>query len=235
MYIRIRPHKHCVSDSLVSPTQLPRPVLDEQPREMPPSTEAAPAPSSKKRKEPSDAQKPPKRSKPQPSSKPALIGPHEDIISQLQPKHNILAASVISSTQIRKRVTQITSHLGAESDLPAVVLLYARTAEVCKMITIAEQCKRLMKEQGKRWFQYNQMFEMPTRDRDVVEETVLDGQQGESSDDEFEVMASRFEKAVMPEPQKRVVRSMRVFLSVEVIRDLGAKNGITMQSSENVA
>lgn len=112
-----------------------------------------------------------------------------------------------------------------------MVLLYARTAEVCKMITIAEQCKRLLGDQGKSWFQYNQMFDLPARDRDVINETVLDAEQGESSDDGFEVMASRFEKAVAPAPREKAARSMRVFLSLEAIRDFRGQDGITTQSS----
>ncbi|KAG6038109.1 hypothetical protein E4U41_004531 [Claviceps citrina] len=218
---------------------------------MPPS-EASPSPAPKKRKDaPPDAQNPSKRRKAQPSPRMSLIGPHEALISQLRPAHNMLAASVISSTKIRKRVAQITSHLcgsgsgggggGGESGLPPVAVLYARTAEVCKMITITEQCKRLMREQGRSWFQYNQTFDLPAGDRgdpgdrDVVEETVLGGgeQGGESSDDGFEVMASRFEKAIAPAPRERVVRSMRVLLSVQTIGELRGRNGVTVQSSED--
>ncbi|KAG6000220.1 hypothetical protein E4U43_001661 [Claviceps pusilla] len=208
-----------------------------------PTAKTAPAPAgSKKRKAAPTARNPSpsKRSKSQPSPKPetSLIAPHEALIAQLQPKHNVLAASVISSTKIRKRVVQITSHLGCQSELPAVVLLHARTAEVCKMITIVEQCKRILGDRGKSWFQYNQMFDLPARERDVVEEAILDEGQGASSDDDddgdlFESMASRFEKAVGPAPvsRERTARSMRVFLSGQLIKDLRALEGVTMQSS----
>lgn len=157
------------------------------------------------------------------------------MIAHLQPKCNVLPASVISSTQIRKRVTQVTAHLSAPSALPAVALLHARTGEVCKMITIVEQCKRLLGQQGKSWFQYNQMFQLPqAATQDVVEETVLEGEdeEGSSSDEGFEVMASRFADAVLPAPSKRIVRSMRIFLSGQAIPELGAKEGVTLQSSE---
>ncbi|KAG5982623.1 hypothetical protein E4U54_006362 [Claviceps lovelessii] len=210
-----------------------------------PTAKTAPAPAgSKKRKAAPNARNPSpsKRSKSQPSPKPetSLIAPHEGLIAQLRPKHNVLAASVISSTKIRKRVVQITSHLGCQSELPAVVLLHARTAEVCKMITIVEQCKRILGDQGKSWFQYNQMFDLPAGERDVVEEAILDDGQGASSDDDddddddgFESMASRFEKAVGPAPvsRERTARSMRVFLSGQLIKDLRALEGVTMQSS----
>ncbi|KAG6000841.1 hypothetical protein E4U21_004955 [Claviceps maximensis] len=208
---------------------------------MPPTEPTSTRPVSKKRKGAADVPIPSKRSKSQSSPKPGtnLIGPHEALISQLRPTHNILAASVISSTKIRKRVVQITSHLGSQSDLPAVVLLYARTADVCKMITIAEQCKRILKDQGKSWFQYNQMFVLPATERDVVEGTGLEKEKGESSadddDDGFESMASRFEKAVglAPVLRERTARSMRVFLSGQPIGDLKGSRGITMQSSED--
>lgn len=116
-----------------------------------------------------------------------------------------------------------------------MVLLHSRTGEVCKLITIVEQCKRLLKEEGKTWFQYNEMFEVPERERkDVVEETVLekDGEDEDSDGDDFEVMASRFEEAVMPEPSRRVVKSLRVFLSVGEVGDLKNRKGVTVQSSE---
>ncbi|KAK2612320.1 hypothetical protein QQS21_001584 [Conoideocrella luteorostrata] len=201
-----------------------------------PSPEAPPKPSLQKRKESTEAKPPAKRPRPQPASKPTLIGPHEDVISQLQPKYNILPASIISSTQIRKRIAQVVSHLDKQSPLPGVALLHARTGDVCKMITVVEQCKRLLKEQGKCWFQYNQMFETPgkEKEKDVVEETVLKGggEGEESSDDEFEVMASRFEKAVMPPALRRSVKSMRIFLSVTSMGELRNKEGVTVQMSD---
>lgn len=117
-----------------------------------------------------------------------------------------------------------------------MVLLHARTAEVCKLITIVEQCKRTLGEDGKHWFQYNEMFELPEREkRDVVEETVLEkgGDEEESDgDDDFEVMASRFERAVMPEPSKRVVKSLRVFLSVREVVELKGRQGVSVQSKD---
>ncbi|OAQ61946.1 alba domain-containing protein [Pochonia chlamydosporia 170] len=207
---------------------------------MPPKPSSPGSPVPQKRKEPPSADQPSKRPRSQPpssttTSKSTLIPPHEAIIAELQPKYHVLAASVISSTQIRKRVSQTLAHLNSASDQPNVVLLHSRTGEVCKMITIVEQCKRLLKEEGKTWFQYNEMFEVPERERkDVVEETVLekDGEDEDPDGDDFEVMASRFEEAVMPEPSRRVVKSLRVFLSVGEVGDLKNRKGVTVQSSE---
>lgn len=165
----------------------------------------------------------------------SLITPHQPIIAQLAPKHNVLAASVISSTQIRKRVTYVVNHVIKESSEVRVALLYARTSEVCKLITVVEQCKRVLAEEGKSWYQYNQLFDQPEgeKKKDVVEETVLEREGDDGSDsDEFEVMHSRFEEAVLPQPTTRSVKSMRVFLSLAPIPELKTMKDTTIQSSE---
>ncbi|KAH7148761.1 hypothetical protein EDB81DRAFT_856398 [Dactylonectria macrodidyma] len=164
---------------------------------------------------------------------PSLIKPHEPILAELAPKYDVLAASVISSTQIRKRVTYISKHLLAESKQPRVALLYARTADVCKLITVVEQCKRILVEEGSAWHQYNQLFELPEqpKKRDVVEETMLgQGVEEDDDSDDFEVMHSRFEDAVLPQPSTRAVKSMRVFLSVAPVPELKSKQDVTSQS-----
>lgn len=196
---------------------------------------------SKKRKQPAEASQQPDQPKkqrpqdPQPQ-KAALIGPHESIVAELQPKYDVLVASVISSTQIRKRVAQAAAHLAAtSSDRPRLVLLHARTAEVCKLITIVEHCKRTMGGEGRAWYQYNQLFDLPAEQKkkaDVVEETVLDKDAGDSDSDDFEVMSGRFEKAVLPPPSGRTVKSLRVVFSLQPVPELKAKSDVTIQSSE---
>ncbi|KAH6899991.1 hypothetical protein B0T10DRAFT_12326 [Thelonectria olida] len=175
------------------------------------------------------------RTKDAPPANPALIGPHKAMIAELAPKYDILPASVISSTQIRKRVTSIAQHLLSQTDKPRVVLLHARTRDVCKLITVVEQCKRVIVEEGKPWYQYNQLFDEPERPkkRDVVEETILQNEAEDDSDsDDFEVMHSRFEDAVLPPPSNRTVKSMRLFVSVVPVPELKSKGNTTMQSSE---
>lgn len=165
-----------------------------------------------------------------------LITPHESIIAELNSKHKVLPASVISSTPIRKRVTSVLNHLREAPDQSRVALLYARTADVCKLITVVEQCKRLLVEEGKAWYQYNQLFDQPEapKKRDLVEETVLEkeGEGGGSDSDDFEVMHSRFEDAVLPPPTTQSVKSMRVFLSTTPILELRSKRNVTTQSSD---
>ncbi|POR38640.1 Uncharacterized protein TPAR_01162 [Tolypocladium paradoxum] len=203
-----------------------------------PTTTASNGP--KKRKQPTEASQRPDQPKkqrprePQPQ-KAALIGPHESVIAELQPKHDVLAASVISSTQIRKRVAQAAAHLAAPSpEKPRLVLLHARTAEACKLITIVEHCKRAMGHEGRAWYQYNQLFDLPAEPKkaDKVEETVLDKDAEGSDSGDFEVMSSRFEKAVLPPPSGRTVKSLRVFFSSQPVAELKAKSDVTVQSSE---
>ncbi|CAM1500916.1 Fc.00g100780.m01.CDS01 [Cosmosporella sp. VM-42] len=167
--------------------------------------------------------------------KQSLLGPHQSILSELAPKYDALAASVISSTQIRKRVTYIANHLLGGSKLPRVALLYARPADACKLITVVEQCKRVLGEEGKTWYQYNQLFDLPEapKKRDIVEETVLEREpEDDSESDEFEIMHNRFEDAVLPPPTTRTVKSMRVFLSITPIPELRMKKDVTLQVVE---
>lgn len=178
-----------------------------------------------------------------PLSNPLQV-PHQPIIAELSPDHLILASSVISSSKIRKRVTQVHEHLtqDKESTKPRVSLLYARTADVCKLITIVEQCKRLLEQEGKKWYQYNQMFDVPeqkkTKRIEIVEETVLEGgtrmedEEREEEDDAFEVMGTRFEQAIMPPPPRNTVKSLRVFLTLQRVPGLERRAGVTTQSCE---
>ncbi|KAF4970801.1 hypothetical protein FSARC_2236 [Fusarium sarcochroum] len=182
------------------------------------------------------SQKRPRSNDAQPST-PTLLAPHESIIAELKPKFDILPASVISSTQIRKRIIHVTSHLLGQGERPRVVLLYARTADVCKLITVVEKCKRILSEDGKTCYQYNQLFDLPEKpkNKDIVEETILEkgaeDDDDDSDSDDFEVMHSRFEDAVLPRPSTRSVKSVRVFLSIAPIQELKSKQGVTVQSS----
>ncbi|PHH89861.1 hypothetical protein CDD83_5095 [Cordyceps sp. RAO-2017] len=191
-----------------------------------------------KRKAHADAPAAPKQSK-KPRNGPAptsLVGPHEAILAELEAKAHVLVASVISSTRIRKRIESAVAHLDAPSEKPRLVLLHARTAQVCKMITVVEHCKRILAARGKPWYQYNQLFDLPAEPKraDVVEETVLDKRASDSeSDGGFEVMSSRIEKAVLPPPPEVTVKSMRVFLSVQPMTELKARSNVTLQTSED--
>ena len=203
-------------------------------------------PGSKRRRQTNSSQetRPPKKPRenaPQTES-PALIKPHEALLAQLAPKYDVLAASVISSTQIRKRVARATSHLlGTVAGKPRAVLLHARTADVCKMITVVECCKRVLVEEGRGWYQYNQLFDLPraAEKKDVVEETVLErdgGKQAAEDDsddnDDFEVMQSRFENAVLPPQPTHITKSLRIIVSATLLPELKALDNVAVQASD---
>ncbi|PTB38877.1 uncharacterized protein TrAFT101_006904 [Trichoderma asperellum] len=197
------------------------------------------------------ADNPSKKRKQQPASQPAsskksrtegnatLIGPHEGILKELSTKHNVLALSIISSTQIRKRVSSATSHLLDKTSGSRAVLLHARPADVCKMMTVAEQCKRTLGEQGRTWYQYNELFDLPaeTKKKKTVpkksdlEEVEDDG--SDSDDNAFETMQSRFEQAVLPPPRAQTYKSLRIFISSQAISDLKSRENVTVQTSED--
>lgn len=172
-------------------------------------------------------------------AKSALIGPHEAIISSLSPKYDIIAASVLSSSSIRQRVTHVVAYLleHPPDSKPRLVLLHSRTADVQKLITVVEQCKRVLGEEGRSWWQYNQLFDQPERlaERSNVVEETLSGKKNDApdeDDDDFEVMETRFERAVLPPKPAHVVKSMRVFVSLAPVPELKT-SGATVQSSED--
>ncbi len=196
-----------------------------------------------------------------------LQAPHAPILRDLAAKYDVLPLSIISSTAIAKRLVQSKEHLRpndtttpSDETKPKVVLFYARTAEVCKMITVVEQCKRLLADQGGFWWQYNQMFDLPADqlrlkktknsnrktvdgvDVTVVEETKLPEEDAENVDsdsdsdsasDAFETMRDRFEKAVGPRESERKTKSLRIFLSTIAVPEVRGKEGVTVQSSQD--
>ncbi|KAL7936615.1 hypothetical protein V8C35DRAFT_295960 [Trichoderma chlorosporum] len=195
---------------------------------------------SKKRKHSSS--QPASSKKPRTQGNPTLLGPHEATLKELSAKHNILALSVLSSTQIRKRVSSASSHLlDDKSPESRAVLFHARPADVCKMITVAEQCKRLLGEKGQAWYQYNELFDLPpeakkkknkiTSENVDVEEEVE--QDSDSDEGAFEAMESRFEQAVMPPPRVRTYKSLRIFISRQAVPELKSRENVTVQTSED--
>ncbi|KAL7816514.1 hypothetical protein V8C44DRAFT_291068 [Trichoderma aethiopicum] len=199
-----------------------------------------------KRKQPST--EPSSSKKPRTQEPNTLIGPHEATLKELSPAHNVLALSVLSSTQIRKRVTSATSHLLEKASGSRIVLLHARPADVCKMITVAEQCKRVLGEQGQAWYQYNELFDLPPesakkkkekKKKNTELETVGAEEEAEEDSDSdegaFEAMESRFEKAVLPPPRVQTYKSLRIFLSHQAIPDLKTRENVTVQTSEDAS
>ncbi|PHH80389.1 hypothetical protein CDD82_1798 [Ophiocordyceps australis] len=195
----------------------------------------------KKRKEASDASDLPdhnkkRRTDQHPPQKAALIGPHEAIVIELQRAHHVATLSIISSTSIRQRVEHATAHLVADAPAkPHLILLYAKTAaQVCKLITVVERCKRTLTDRGKSWYQYNQLFDVPAAvvEPEVVDETVIEGDSAESDAEAFETMASRINKAVTPLTPPRSIKSLRVYLATKSVPELAGKPSITVQTND---
>ncbi|KAL6699829.1 hypothetical protein J3F84DRAFT_361844 [Trichoderma pleuroticola] len=193
---------------------------------------------SKKRKHSSSQPAPSK--KPRTQGNPTLIGPHEAILKELSAKHNVLTLSVLSSTQIRKRVSSASSYLLDKSAESRAILLHARPADVCKMITVAEQCKRLLGDKGQAWYQYNELFDLPseakkkkknTRERGNAEKEAEED--SDSDEGAFEAMQSRFEQAVLPPPRAQTYKSLRIFISHQAIPELDSRENVTVQTSED--
>lgn len=171
----------------------------------------------------------------------SLLQDHTDAVDELSPKYDLSTLSVISSTSIQKRVTSSISHLKSPSPdgKPRLVLLYARTAEVGKLITIVEQIKRLLSADGDHWYQYNQLFdskgeETKRKQKEIIEQTVLqqDEKDDDDSDDDFEVMQTRFTNAILPTPTERSIKSLRIFVSNLAIPELKGKENVTFQGSQ---
>ncbi|KAK1731103.1 hypothetical protein CaCOL14_005595 [Colletotrichum acutatum] len=178
---------------------------------------------------------------------------HEALLADLRSKYDVLPAFTISSTKIQKRVTWLLQHLRKNDGDPRkrAVLVYARPGEVAKMISIVETVKRIVAAENRvdgkeeeesrgKWYQYSLMYELPPKP-DVVEETVLGGgssgtrngseEDDDGDEDDFEVMESRFERAVLPQPVKRAAKSLSIFLSLAPVPELKARDDVTTQTN----
>jgi hypothetical protein len=112
------------------------------------------------------------------------------------------------------------------------------------MITVAEQCKRVLGEQGQAWYQYNELFDLPPESvkrkkkkaaSDKVEAEEEVEEDPDSDEGAFEAMESRFEKAVLPPPRVRTYKSLRIFLSNQAISELNSRENVTIQTSEDTS
>lgn len=201
------------------------------------------------------------------STSPSLslsLQPLQNLVTKLRPKYEVKTLSVISSTSITKRVNAVLTHLGQchmwdSSNLPGVVLLYARSNSTNKLITIAETVRRRIHEVDQKWYQYNRLYEMEwaakqqannqipkgTRSRSqntvetLVEDTVMsmdENPDGSDEEDDFEVMQSQqqtvFERAVHGEDKTKQMAHMSIFLSRVPVPELKAEENFTVQSNE---
>ena len=210
-----------------------------------------------------------KRAKPDNSTNNTSLSlqPLSGFVADLQPKYEVRTLSVLSSTSIAKRVDAILKHLGRfhpwdPTVLPGVILLYARSAAVNKLITIAETVRRRIHEGDQKWYQYNRLYEMEWtvnqssaatpqgNGKSVIEDLAIGaggrkeaGRDEEDDDDDdgyFETMNSvgaqaestPFERAILGEQKTRSTTHMSIFLSRVPVPELRAKDNFAIQSNE---
>ncbi|ROW10014.1 hypothetical protein VPNG_06545 [Cytospora leucostoma] len=179
--------------------------------------------------------------------------PNEDLLAELKGKYTIVTASVISSSKVNKKVTQVLSHLGhvdlfSPSSIPGVMMLHARVSDSGKMVTVMELAKRRMNEAGQAWYQYNRVYEVaddgarprPAGKRvgqTVIKDTVLNGQDEEEEDeeeDDFEPVETAFDRAIRDKPPSDSKTAyMSIFLSRVPIPELQSKTNITLQTNND--
>ncbi|KKY33643.1 hypothetical protein UCDDA912_g06353 [Diaporthe ampelina] len=177
--------------------------------------------------------------------------PHEELLQELKGKYSIATTSVIGSSKINKKVTQVLSHLGhvdlfSQTSVPGVMMVHARAHDANKMVTIMEIAKRQMNQAGQPWYQYNRVYEVadgrgarcnPTgrgADQTFVENTVLGGEDASEDDEEdaFEPVETAFELAIREKPAEETKATyMSIFLSRVPMPELQSKAYITLQTN----
>ncbi|KAK2615625.1 hypothetical protein N8I77_002369 [Diaporthe amygdali] len=179
--------------------------------------------------------------------------PHEALLEELKGKYSIATTSVIASSKINKKVTQVLSHLGhvdlfSPSSIPGVMMVHARANDANKMVTVMEIAKRQMNKAGQPWYQYNRVYEVADErdsrfnatgrvaDQTVIENTLINGQDADGEeddeDDAFEPVETAFERAVREKPaEESKATYMSIFLSRVPMPELQAKTYITLQTN----
>ena len=163
-------------------------------------------------------------------------------LGELASTHDVLYSSIISSSQIEKKVTAILKHLSTVSDAkPAVVMLHSKAKVASKLISVVEIAKREIAGGGEKWFQYNavegvleERAEEKEKDGKEVAKDVVRGEGGgesmdvkekdeedEEEEESFETMKTPFERAIEGKAKVRAVPGMTTYLSrvrIEVLR-----------------
>ncbi|KAK0108329.1 hypothetical protein ONS95_003144 [Cadophora gregata] len=192
-------------------------------------------------------------SDPRPKSAPeaSLLVP---IFPGLETTHTVTTMSIISSSNINKKVSRILELLsekpsGGEGKKHAVVMLYAKAPVVSKVVSVAEIVKREIAREGGKWFSYCVVQEVMGERKERAKEKVIrtdkatrasgkeelaensnedEGQEGEEDEEEaFEVMKTPFERALEVEgkPKVRAMPVLSLYLSRIRIETLRMKYG----------
>ena len=79
-----------------------------------------------------------------------------DLASSLSKTHDVISLSIISSSQIQKKVSRVLSHISSLiTRKPPLAILTAKAGVASKAIAIAEISKREIGNGGGVWFQYS--------------------------------------------------------------------------------
>ncbi|PVH85328.1 hypothetical protein DL98DRAFT_583918 [Cadophora sp. DSE1049] len=151
----------------------------------------------------------------------------------LEATHTITTMSIISSSNINKKVSRILDLLserlvGGEEKKHAVVMLYAKAPIVSKVVSVAEIVKREVAREGGKWFSYCVVGEVVGERKETTKEKEKekvggkrdqgkeggseenrDGEEEEDEEEAFEVMKTPFERALEVEGKLKV-RAMPV-------------------------
>lgn len=172
-------------------------------------------------------------------SMPATLWPGDVELAQT---HNIHYMSIISASQIQKKVKRILTLLQAPRDdttKSIIVVLYAKTGVASKAISIAEIAKRELGSADMRWYQYTTIEESIVERKSSVKSTKQSASATETTLDEmelddekeagFETMKTPFERIIEDKPKIRALPMLRIYLCsarVEKLRRLHGCVGV---------
>jgi len=152
----------------------------------------------------------------------------------LSKTHDISHISIISSSQIEKKVTAVLTHLSTSTSTanPAVAILHSKAKVASKLISVVEIAKREIAADGGKWYQYNVIrgvLEERERSNGKVPEKAP-SEEGEEKEDEeeeesFETMKTPFERAIEGTAKVRAMPGMTTYLSRVRIDGLRKKYG----------
>lgn len=138
-----------------------------------------------------------------------------------------MSMRIISSSHIQQKVSRVLELLSVKQkekgkERPSVVMLHAKAACACKMISIAEIAKREVGKEGGKWFEYcvvggvvverKEGVGKSSSERDGREDGDGDGGTEEEST-AFETMRTPFERANEGRAKMRAVPVMSIYLS----------------------
>jgi hypothetical protein len=165
------------------------------------------------------------------------------LLSKLWASCNITDINVISSTQIKPKVSKILETLSAFSFValthikPNVISTHAKGSVASKMITIIEIAKREIAKAGGKWYQYSSLSQVIEEEKKEKKSEAMKGEghilgrsppaeanamevekehgavEDEEEEDWFETMKTPLKRILEGKPKIRAVPVMTIYLS----------------------